>query len=914
MNWSIESKRGNFDLFGSVPLSFTYRNSDIRSISSRGSSFSKTVKLPSTEANNKIFGSLYDFNIDNDINTDVNLNNDFIGSFNPLISLQVTVRQNGIDIFTGHLQLKNILLTNGAVVYEVVIFETIKTLIDLTKSKYLNDIDLTEYAHTKTRQHIQEASNNQIYKNGQLTQVQRGEGYTYGALNYLPQTDTTGVINYNIQQLNNIHPAYYLKGLFDKVISGAGFTYESEFINSDFFKRLVLPHNTNKRAPIPEAELSNVNSTGTIVNGTAFRRFTPDYYANGWTPYNTAIWEINLINPNYGICNEPIKDPGNNLSTGSYTVPQNNIYDINSQIAFYLRWTDDRGNDIKYKNDGAFKIKFRLRRYNNTTGVTTTLASEILDSLQPSDDVDHASPWEDIAGGQLSFLVSENTILLEDDVIFIDYQIEYSIYAARLAWGVLNNDNIQVSIALIAESTLIDGCSYLKVELADNTFSGEIEINDSYYLPTGVRQSDLLINLFKQFNLVSIPDKLKENHIKIEPYTEYIEDNPEVKDWTYKLDRQNEIEIMPLSEVDWSSYNFNYTAGLDKFSIDYREVNSFNFGDLSLTIQNDFSKNVNSLGLKFNSLATRYGLNTPQVQAGFDNDAQKWKSLKQPLPLLLDYSDLITPVDFTLYNTQNDLEVNNNGLTTPLKVLAFSDPVGHNSRYTLEYNDFNTPDGVTNYGLYTKYFKSIIEDLTNPNSKLVVAFFQLDELDINSFKFNDLIFLDGSYFRVNKIENYNPSTNELTKVELLKVNSLNIKTGSRASVININPPTGGDSIGSTAQDSPPTSLSVGGSVRNGLSLGVGNYNSQNTILIGDNLDASEFNPGSVIMGRDFEITNTGQTITKPLGLVVNSNGNFFEGLPFNVDVFKGGENQVLYRGNQRQYIVLNANIENRENY
>ena len=187
-----------------------------------------------------------------------------------------------------------------------------------------------------------------------------------------------------------------------------------------------------------------------------------------------------------------------------------------------------------------------------------------------------------------------------------------------------------------------------------------------------------------------------------------------------------------------------------------------------------------------------------------------------------------------------------------------------------------------------------------------------------SFKFNDLIQIDSSYFRVDRISNYNPASNSLTKVSLLKVNSLNIKSQGSASsgIIAPSPPDNITPIPNTARQVSTTNLDVGGGsiVKSGISIGRDNFIDRPIVAVGSNINLNDYSPDSIMVGSNFEILESGLVVTMPTGLVVNNNGNFFEGLPFNVDVFKGGENQVLYRGNQRQYIVLNANIENKENY
>ena len=83
-------------------------------------------------------------------------------------------------------------------------------------------------------------------------------------------------------------------------------------------------------------------------------------------------------------------------------------------------------------------------------------------------------------------------------------------------------------------------------------------------------------------------------------------------------------------------------------------------------------------------------------------------------------------------------------------------------------NVFNNIITFNNNNLYNKYYKKFIEEITDPNSKIVNAHFYLTPNDIANLSFKKQYYFEGQYFRLNKIENYNPS-NPLTKCEFLKI-------------------------------------------------------------------------------------------------------------------------------------------------
>jgi hypothetical protein len=54
---------------------------------------------------------------------------------------------------------------------------------------------------------------------------------------------------------------------------------------------------------------------------------------------------------------------------------------------------------------------------------------------------------------------------------------------------------------------------------------------------------------------------------------------------------------------------------------------------------------------------------------------------------------------------------------------------------------------------------------------MLTAYFDLNELDIQTLKLNDKIYIDNSWWNINKIADYNANNNQLTKVELISVDT-----------------------------------------------------------------------------------------------------------------------------------------------
>jgi hypothetical protein len=79
---------------------------------------------------------------------------------------------------------------------------------------------------------------------------------------------------------------------------------------------------------------------------------------------------------------------------------------------------------------------------------------------------------------------------------------------------------------------------------------------------------------------------------------------------------------------------------------------------------------------------------------------------------------------------------------------------------------------VTEYpsaNLFNGFWSDYVAEITDKDSKLLSAFFRLTEVDIFNLDFSRLIYVDGALWRLNRVEDYNPLSSEVTKVELLKV-------------------------------------------------------------------------------------------------------------------------------------------------
>jgi hypothetical protein len=85
--------------------------------------------------------------------------------------------------------------------------------------------------------------------------------------------------------------------------------------------------------------------------------------------------------------------------------------------------------------------------------------------------------------------------------------------------------------------------------------------------------------------------------------------------------------------------------------------------------------------------------------------------------------------------------------------------------YDADANTYGSPEAGK--GLYDTYYKKMFE-MVKRNPRVRTAFFNLKVSDIVGLDFRRLVYIDGVYWRVNRVLDYSPNKNQTTKVELVQ--------------------------------------------------------------------------------------------------------------------------------------------------
>lgn len=284
-----------------------------------------------------------------------------------------------------------------------------------------------------------------------------------------------------------------------------------------------------------------------------------------------------------------------------------------------------------------------------------------------------------------------------------------------------------------------------------------------------MRQIDFVNDVIKMHNCVIVPDRINPKKISIVPYNSYIGSGDD-KDWNSKLDISKDITIYSTVELQKNKTTFTYTAGEDYLSKFYKDNNRI-YGDYKAegyTINPDIAPSEFTTGDNTVQLITRsmpcgviYGTNIAIPQ--FINDKNEFVV---PGPRC-GYS--INAIAIQLFDDSVGVE---EAVLTGIPTLShYSTPFPSLDDFDLNWAPEVPPSQINANpynNLFNLYWRNAMNELYSPNSRIMEAYFALDLSDILTFKFNDIIYVNGAQWRILEITDYKVGQFESTRVKLMK--------------------------------------------------------------------------------------------------------------------------------------------------
>jgi hypothetical protein len=224
MNTEIFIEGHNADVSSDISALITYAIDDIKDFGAKNTSYSKTIVLPGTGNNNRLFGSIFDASVSNAYDSALP---NVLTNFNAAKSARCLIFQGNMQVFKGVLRLTKIIIDKGAKEYEVNVLGELGGLVAAMGNKKLQDLDFSAYNLAYTVANIAASWNN-----------------TPGSGVYFPLMDYgTYSASKHDWQYGTFRPALYLKEYIDKIFTAANFTYDCVLFGTSRFKSIVIPHN-----------------------------------------------------------------------------------------------------------------------------------------------------------------------------------------------------------------------------------------------------------------------------------------------------------------------------------------------------------------------------------------------------------------------------------------------------------------------------------------------------------------------------------------------------------------------------------------------------------------------------------------------------------------------------------------------
>ena len=719
----------------SFPLNFSV--GDIRDVSKRTGSFSKTITLIGNSNNNALLNHYYDVNIQ-------------AGTFNINTITSCDVIENGIPVMTNAtLQLTNIKKSQvtGAyeqmVEYEVLIKEDRGTFFTDISNKYLSDIDFSDLDHYVDTTVVIDSFDNVL-----------ADGYKY-------------VMPFNIDnqyQFNWFKPAIYAQTYFDRIFATAGYSYTWAGLADSNFDKLLIPYNGDQN-------IVDWTQYKVVAEKAAFSELKTQPIAPPFDPLaiNHGVIQFPMEARSLTTGWTQISDPASifDPSNGEYTSPtaiissagQSYVYEV--AIAGSLSLNFNTLVKLMY-NDSQAEYRIFLR----VSILGSGNVKSYLPSLMYDDNNYYQSPTVISLGNFNEILTFNATGDAISGISAADIQImQIGVDITQIGGSQNNPDQIRwfqnTGGSMQTPNIDLNITSFnVTIRPSDNIplTSGITTMNT--FVPEKIKQSDYIKSIFTMYNLYATSNPNNENNLILLHRDEYY-DSGKAVDWTNKLMKDKEQSIIFIPELNNKKLRLTYKADTDSPNTVYTDVTKEVYGQAEVTFENEYVKGIDVKELIFSPTPvqpTVFGAFLPLLNGA---------SPKTNIRILYDNGEVIAqPV---IINHGNGSTTSTAGAYPYLS--HFGGPSPFNPEFDInfapcQYYYYQVAQN-TNNNLYNQYWRRTVAQING--GKLLTAYFLLNEVDIQLMELNDKIRIDNSWWSINKVIDYNANYLQPTKVELISL-------------------------------------------------------------------------------------------------------------------------------------------------
>jgi hypothetical protein len=666
-------------------------------------------------------------------------------NYDPSVKASAQYYHNGVLEFNGVCQLQDCVQQNGNWTFNIVLISETIDYNGRLKDIRINALDWTEYNHEFTYANQQDSWNGTIIRNG--GPFTNGSGADWDGLGYY-----YGLVDYGYQRaaadefaVEHIPPHVFCYDILKRSFNAAGITWQSDFLESQRFKRLllaypggVLPQITPEQAALDSVFTDeNNDADGFVMNVSKSGNWIPSF--NSYNNYDGTV----------------TADYGGQVQTASplSIVPSSEgLFAVRYQGEHRFTATTTAPNFIF----GNWNVSLIVRK----NGLNDTVIQ--------------------LTSGQITPFVNTYTIDYTFDVT-IPINLTFSdVIDSRLQ---LNMYSVNLSQAGTMTATIESLGATWNLEKQPQALTPGSTLNIGTLLPS--MTADVFFKGIRDmFNLYIKPNTFNPTILEIEPLVDFYEGTDTALDWTKKIDRSDTVRITPTINFASKDYAFTFEKDDDYWSKRYADDTLMEYGNNSVSSGSAFSQNKTEIKLPFSQ--------KPLVRL------EKYD--------LSGYTDLIIPCAYQMKTESSGVINKVEKVAKPFIVQLIAGNVGtrqeggwiHVDEYDVPHIETKYPYvghldsilnptfdlnwGVPQYVFYSTgetiayttnnlygYHERFIREIISKFGKQLTAKAMLQSNDIGQLDFKKLIQIDGVIFRLQKVNNYDSGKMASTEVELIRL-------------------------------------------------------------------------------------------------------------------------------------------------
>ena len=818
MSLQIRTQVGNdykyIDLYRDEPVNLSLSFAELQDITKKNSAYSKAFSVPGSKNNNELFNFFYDLNA---IPT----------TFNPNNTFKAVLMWSGYEILSGHIRLNQVNIDRGEIVYQITFYNQIGDLAANIGDKFLYDLDLNYLSHPYSINTILESqldpdlfsltgSTDYAYQNGKTFWGLFNQGYNYISGNTIDSSTTPllqfsptstgftytplqGFFDYPQTPAHDFYfkPAIQIRELYSAVVNQAGYSINSAFFDTSYFKKFYMPlkfvdESIYSRNAIPACFTYTNETLGTLSTGSpVYTQPTNNLVCNslGFSAYTNGF----TISSAY---------------TGTYTFrftydvnPTSDCFDVNyPEYMFYFDNTIIP-DELIYDGGSCFAPnQVSVDRQFNITGTSfisfyfignqveiNKFRFEIVNPprfIPDGANINYDIEFPPNDYKQIDFITSINkyfnlVVVPDPDKpqnLIIEPIVDYVGKGRILDWT--TKVDIKQSQSLYPTTSLLNGTLEYEFKLDQdyanqdfNTQTNRIFGTDKFQL--GLEYKDTTTKFDYIF---SSPIDITINNA----YTDLLTIPAMSKLKQVDVDGVTQQTFVPFKILPKLIFR-----GITLPNDNYGLVNQTGLSTGDTTCSSGVTINVTQAGyIKYNDCVgnTSYEYVGTGIRTVASGSCIRNTSVAAGVPLsqIANFTINSTGTTCTIVVNQNtfqqwyinsfsnDRYANLNRFTTyPFSYTGFSHYINFRGEDQSNVNPteliFDSED------LYNIYYQPYINDIINEENKIYSCKIYLLPQDISALRWDEKILINNTYFRINKISNFNATEPSICDIELVKL-------------------------------------------------------------------------------------------------------------------------------------------------